>query len=131
MKINKAIRVLMRNQKISLNDMGKSLTKVNRNTGEITNLIANDVSARLTNDNFSFDKAVEMLDVLEYNIVLQKKSEPVKEGQLLINQLDEKPKPNQKEDIPKQVDKKPKSNRIKLINVDKKQSKTLDELLNT
>ena len=34
---------------------------------------ANEVSSRLTNPNMSFDKAVEMLNVLGYEVVIQER----------------------------------------------------------
>ncbi len=87
MKINKAIRAVMRQKGVSLSMMGNSLKKVDRKTGEIKPLIGNDVSARLTNDNLSFDKAVEMLTVLGYEIVIQEKNS--KNKQIVIDQKDD------------------------------------------
>lgn len=90
MKINKAIREVMRQKGMTLSAMGNSLRKVDRKTGEIKPLIGNDVSARLTNDNLSFDKAVEMLNVLGYEIVIQeKKSGGRRADQVVIDQNDE------------------------------------------
>lgn len=89
MKINKAIRSIMKQKGISLSVMGSSLHKVDRQTGEIKPLIGNDVSARLTNDNMSFDKALEMLNVLGYEIVVQeKKSGNRRADQIVIDQKD-------------------------------------------
>lgn len=90
MKINKAIRQLMKVEGKSLSVMGASLHKIDKNSKEIVTLTGNDVSARLNNDNLSFDKAVEMLNVLGYEIVIQKKKRGCREdGQILINQRDE------------------------------------------
>ena len=75
MKINKAIRQVMKAKGVSLSSMGSSLKKVDRTTGEVKSLIGNDVSARLNNDNLSFDKAVEMLNILGYEIVIQEKKQ--------------------------------------------------------
>ena len=90
MKINKAIRSIMKTKGISLGAMGSSLHKTNRKTGEIETLTGNDVSARLNNDNFSFDKAVEMLNALGYEIVLQEKKQGGRRAdQIVIDQQDE------------------------------------------
>ena len=61
MQINKAVRQVMRDKGVTLLSMAKAIGKQK----------ANEVSARLTNPNMSFDKAVEMLDVLGYEIVIQ------------------------------------------------------------
>lgn len=91
MKINKAIRLIMRQKGISLSAMGSSLRKIDRTTGEVKPLIGNDVSARLNNDNLSFDKALEMLNVLGYEIVIQEKKQGGRRAdQLVINQQDDK-----------------------------------------
>lgn len=90
MKINKAIRYIMKQKGMSLSVMGSSLRKTNRKTGEVESLTGNDVSARLNNDNLSFDKAVEMLNVLGYEIVLQeKKPGSRRSDQIVINQQNE------------------------------------------
>lgn len=91
MKINKAIRLIMRQKGISLSAMGSSLRKIDRTTGEVKPLIGNDVSARLNNDNLSFDKALEMLNVLGYEIVVREKKQGGRRAdQLVINQQDDK-----------------------------------------
>lgn len=69
MKINKAIRDIMRSKGISLSTMAKALGKVDEN-GKAK---GNDISARLNHDNMSFDKAIEMLDILGYEVVVQEK----------------------------------------------------------
>lgn len=90
MKINKAIREVMRIKGVSLRAMGSSLKKVDKNTGEIIGLRGNDVSARLNNDNLSFDKALEMLNVLGYEIVLQEKKQGNRRaGQVVIDQAED------------------------------------------
>lgn len=90
MKINKAIRAIMCTKNISLSAMGSSLKKVDKKTGEIAVLKGNDVSARLNNDNLSFDKAVEMLSVLGYEVVIQEKKQGGRRAdQLVIDQRDE------------------------------------------
>ncbi len=90
MKINKAIRTVMRTKGVSLSDMGHSLKKIDRTTGEVKILTGNDVSARLHNDNLSFDKAVERLNILGYEIVIQeKKQDNRRDDQMVIDQKDE------------------------------------------
>ena len=89
MKINKAIREVMRIKGVSLSAMGSSLKKADKNTGEIVGLKGNDVSARLNNDNLSFDKALEMLNVLGYEIVIQEKKQGNRRaGQIVIDQAE-------------------------------------------
>lgn len=90
MKINKTIRLIMKQKGISLSAMGSSLRKVDRTTREIKSLTGNDVSARLNNDNLSFDKALEMLNVLGYEIVVQEKKQGGRRAdQFVINQQDD------------------------------------------
>ena len=80
MKINKAIRDLMKAKKVSLDSMASSLGKAR----------GNDISARLCHDNMSFDKAVEMLNVLGYEIVVQEKKQGSRRAdQIVINQREE------------------------------------------
>lgn len=57
----------MKNKNYSLSDMGKALTKADK----VTHLTSREISARLSNDNMSFDKAIKMLDVLNCKIVIQ------------------------------------------------------------
>lgn len=56
MQINKAIRQVMRDKGVSLLSMAKAIGKER----------SGDVNARLYYSNMTFDKAVEMLDVLGY-----------------------------------------------------------------
>ena len=80
MKINKAIRELMVQKKMSLTAMAKALNKER----------GNDISARLNNGNMSFDKAVEMLNVLGYEIVIQEKKQGGRRAdQVVIDQTEE------------------------------------------
>lgn len=80
----------MRTKGISLAAMGSSLKKIDKKTGELSDLKGNDVSARLNNDNLSFDKAVEMLNVLGYEIVVQEKKQGGRRNdQIVINQKDD------------------------------------------
>lgn len=103
MQINKAIRQVMKIKGVTLESMGKSLRKEvttkqvtdegkNKRvgTGEWTELSGNDVSARLNNPNMTFDKALEMLGVLGYEIVIQeRKPGPRRNDQIVIDQLNE------------------------------------------
>lgn len=80
----------MRTKGISLAAMGSSLKKIDKKTGALADLKGNDVSARLNNDNLSFDKAVEMLNVLGYEIVVQEKKQGGRRNdQIVINQKDD------------------------------------------
>lgn len=77
MKINTAIRDLMKEKKMSLSAMAEAIGK---NKG-------NDISARLNHSNMSFDKAVEMLNVLGYEIVVQEKKQGGRRAdQIVIDQ---------------------------------------------
>lgn len=87
MKINKAIRLAMKTDGVSLSDMGKLLIKTDRKTGEKKALSGNDVSARLNSDNLSFDKAVEMLLALDCEIIIRRKAESDKSNfQVAVDQ---------------------------------------------
>ena len=77
MKINTAIRDLMKEKKMSLSAMAEAIGK---NKG-------NDISARLNHSNMSFDKAVEMLNVLGYEIVVQERKQGGRRAdQIVIDQ---------------------------------------------
>ena len=80
MKINKAIRKIMRDENVTLTKMAKAIGKEKGNA----------VSSRLSNQNMTTSKAVEMLNVLGYELVIQKrKSGSIRDGQIVIDQLDE------------------------------------------
>ena len=80
MKINKAIRHVMKMKKISLTAMATALGKSK----------GNDISARLNYANMSFDKAIEMLDILGYEVVIQEKKQGGRRAdQIVIDQKDE------------------------------------------
>lgn len=64
MKINEAIRTLMKDLGVRQIDMAVAIGKSK----------ATDIGARLSIKNLSFDKAKEMLDVLDYEIVIRPKS---------------------------------------------------------
>ena len=80
MLINKAIREIMKKKEVTLLAMAKSLGKDK----------GNDISARLNHGNMSFGKAVEMLDVLGYEIVVQERKQGSRRAdQIVIDQKDE------------------------------------------
>lgn len=80
MQINKAIRQVMRDRGFSLLSMAKAIGK-NR---------ANDVSSRLLNPNMTMDKAVEMLNVLGYEVVIQERKPGTRRAdQIVIDQLED------------------------------------------
>ena len=77
MQINKAIRQVMRDKGVSLLSMAKAVGKTR----------SSDINARLYNPNTSFDKAVEMLDVLGYEIVIQERKPGARRAdQIVIDQ---------------------------------------------
>ena len=77
MQINKAIRSLMKEKNISLISMAKAIGKQR----------GNDVSSRLLSPNMTFDKAVEMLDVLGYEIIIQERRPGARRAdQIVIDQ---------------------------------------------
>lgn len=61
MVINKVIADVMREKKVTQAMMAKSIGKEK----------ATDVSARLASKNMTFNKAIEMLEVLGYEVVVQ------------------------------------------------------------
>lgn len=77
MQISKAIRQVMKEKSVSLLTMAKAIGKQR----------GNDISARLTNPNMTFDKAVEMLDVLGYEVVIQERKPGARRAdQIVIDQ---------------------------------------------
>ena len=58
----------------------------------------------------------EMVNTMDYKVIVVPKNTTVSDDSFVIDE---------------NIDKKPKSNKIKLTNVNEKQSKTLDDLLNT
>lgn len=64
MKINEAIRTLMKTNGVRQIDMATAIGKSK----------ATDIGARLSIKNMTFDKANEMLDVLGYEIVIRPKN---------------------------------------------------------
>ena len=81
MQINKAIRQVMRDKGVTLITMAKAVGKQR----------GNEISARLTNPNMSFAKAVEMLDVLGYEVIIQERKPGARRAdQIVIDQKEEK-----------------------------------------
>jgi predicted XRE-type DNA-binding protein len=80
MRINKAINAIMKKEGWSQKQMATAIGKQR----------PNDVSARLASKNMSFDKAIEMLAAMGYEVVVQ----PVtagqrKDGAIVISSEDE------------------------------------------
>lgn len=81
MQINKAIRQVMRDKGVSLISMAKSIGKER----------SGDVNARLYYSNMTFNTAVEMLDVLGYEVVIQERKPGARRAdQIVIDQKEEK-----------------------------------------
>lgn len=79
MRINEAIREVMRIKGMSLGSMATAIGKKR----------GNDISARLAHPNMSFDKAIEMLNVLGYEVVIQeRKSGNRRSDQIVIDNID-------------------------------------------
>ena len=80
MQINKAIRQVMRDKGVSLLSMAKSIGKER----------TSDVNARLYYSNMTFNTAVEMLDVLGYEIIIQERRPGARRAdQIVIDQKEE------------------------------------------
>lgn len=79
MQVNKAIRQIMRDKEFSLVSMAKAIGKQR----------GNDISARLISPNMTFDKAVEMLDILGYEIVIQERKPGARRADQIV--IDQKP----------------------------------------
>ncbi len=89
MQINKAIRQVMKLKGISLTAMATALWGDEPNSNGKQRR-GNDVSARLNNANLSFDRAVEMLNILGYEVVIQEKRAGCRRAdQIVIDQVDE------------------------------------------
>ncbi len=81
MKINKAISHLMQENKVTQASMAASIGKSR----------ANDVSARLASKNMTFDRAIEMLEVMGYEVVIQKRTAGARgKDQIVIERSDKK-----------------------------------------
>lgn len=80
MQINKAIRQVMRDKGVTLLSMARAIGK-ERNS---------DVGARLHKPNMTFNTAVEMLDVLGYEVVIQERKPGARRAdQIVIDQKGE------------------------------------------
>lgn len=79
MQINKAIRKVMREREVSLLSMAKSLGKKR----------GNEISARLVCSNLSFDRAIEMLNVLGYECIIQPVGKAHDLDQIVVDQVEE------------------------------------------
>lgn len=77
MQINKAIRQVMRDKGVTLLSMAKAIGKER----------SGDVNARLYYSNMTFNTAIEMLDVLGYEIVIQERKPGARRAdQIVIDQ---------------------------------------------
>lgn len=84
MLVNKAIRQIMKNERITLQTMAFSIGKEK----------GNDVSARLNYSNMKMNTVIEMLNVMGYEVVIQKKKPGARTaGQILIDQKEEVTEP--------------------------------------
>lgn len=82
MFINKAIRNIMSDKGVTLLTMAKAIGKER----------GNEISSRLRSENMSFNSAVEMLNVLGYEIVIQERKPGTRRAdQIVIDQQEEKP----------------------------------------
>lgn len=80
MNISDAIREVMRKKNISLSYMAKALGKKR----------GNDISARLTaHKNLSMASAIEMLEVLDYELVIQEKRQDIRPEDQIVITLEE------------------------------------------
>ena len=89
MYINKAIRTIMKSQNVTLDTMAKILWN-DGVTKSGKGRTGNSVSSRLLNSNMTFNLAVEMLSGMGYEIVVQKKTQGLRQaGQIVIDQKDD------------------------------------------
>ena len=80
MTINKAIRQVMRTKGFTLESMAHAIGKSR----------GNDVSARLSKSNMTFNNVVEMLEVMGYEVVVQEKKPGARRAdQIVVNQRPE------------------------------------------
>ena len=79
MTINNIIRAIMKEKKVSQLSMASAIGKER----------ANDVSARLASKNMTFDRAIEMLSVLGYEVVVQERRKGGRpDGQFVVVRSD-------------------------------------------
>lgn len=80
MRINEIIKTLMKEEGITQQRMALAIGKEK----------ATDVSARLASKNMTFDKAIEMLSVMGYEITVEKKTPGAKrKGSMIVTVEDE------------------------------------------
>lgn len=90
MLINEAIKKIMKEQKVSQITMAESIGKKR----------ASDVGSRLLSRNMTFDRAIEMLSVLGYEVTIQPRRAGARPaGQYVIKRgdLDDGPKKEERE----------------------------------
>lgn len=79
MVINKIISKLMKDEKFTQKRMALAIGKTR----------PTDISSRLTTKNMSFDRAIEMLEVIGYEVVVQKKTQGVRgKDQIVVTRSD-------------------------------------------
>ncbi len=79
MVINRAIRSIMREKKVTLKAMGECLGKKS----------PNGIASKLTSKNMTFDAAIDMLSVLGYEVVVQPRRPGARpKGQIVIDRSD-------------------------------------------
>lgn len=77
MQINKAIRQVMKEKGVTLLSMAQAIGKER----------GNDVSSRLNSPNMTFNNAVEMLNVMGYEVIIQERKPGVRRAdQIVIDQ---------------------------------------------
>lgn len=81
MTINKIIAACMKEKNMTQQTMARAIHKEK----------ATDVSARLASKNMTFAKAIEMLEVLGYEVIVQEKRQGRRaDGQIVVTAEDEK-----------------------------------------
>ena len=83
MVINKAISHLMKENKVTQLSMARSIGKER----------ANEVSSRLSNGNMTFDRAIEMLEVMGYEVVIQKRKQGARGRDQIVLEMSTAAKP--------------------------------------
>lgn len=79
MTINKIIAACMKEKNVTQQAMAKAINKDK----------ATDVSARLASKNMTFSKAIEMLEVMGYEVVVQEKRQGRRvDGQMVVTTED-------------------------------------------
>lgn len=79
MVINEAIRTIMREKKVTQKAMAECIGKKS----------PNEIGSKLNSKNMTFDKAIEMLSVMGYEVVVQpRKAGARPQGQIVIERSD-------------------------------------------